>query len=352
MRVLITGGAGLIGRVVASRLHARGDEVHLIDTAPPETLTAPPRDLPTFPFDVSRLPYSVCDILDFDRLTAHMRGCDAVVHMAAVRNPFYAPSHDLFRINTTGTFNVFEAAAHNGIRRVVQASSINAIGCAWNLGDFSPRYLPVDEDHPSFTTDPYSFAKEQIEAIGAYFWRRDGISSTALRFPGVFAPPPPTPSTSAQPSRRTRMIEFLRAFSALPAAEQQVQIDAVRQQTLAFRAARSLEYPDGASAWPKGAETPVELLWNAYAFDRYNLWAWIDVRDAAQAVEKSLTADFTGSHVLFVSDRFNFLDYDSHELARLFFPGITDWRQPISGSESLLSNRRARDLIGFEAVRV
>ncbi|MFN8530142.1 MAG: NAD(P)-dependent oxidoreductase [Anaerolineae bacterium] len=349
MRVLITGGAGLIGRAVASRLHARGDEVRLIDTAPPETLTAPPRDVPYFPFDVSNLPYTVCDILNFDELAAHMHGCDAVVHMAAVRNPFYAAGHDLFRINTSGTFNVFEAAAKNGICRVVQASSINALGCAWNLGDFSPRYFPVDEDHPSFTTDPYSFAKEQIEAIGAYFWRRDGISSTALRFPGVYAPPAPT-ATPTPSSRRTRMLEFLRAFSALPDHERQSQIDAVHQQTLAFRAARSLEYP-AVSPWSKSSETPAELLWNAYALDRYNLWAWIDVRDAAQAVEKSLTAAFTGSHVLFVSDRFNFLDYDSHELARLFFPEVSEWRQPISGSESLVSNRRARDLIGFESVR-
>jgi UDP-glucose 4-epimerase len=171
MRVLITGGAGLIGRAVAAHLTARGGDVHLIDILPE--------------VDIPNVTYAPCDIMDFNGLREQVRGCDAVVHMAALKNPFFGEAQDVYRINVAGTFNLFEACAREGIRRVVQASSINAIGCMWGTGDFNPQYLPVDEDHPSVTSDSYSFSKRQIEDIGDFYWRRDGISSVALRFPGV-----------------------------------------------------------------------------------------------------------------------------------------------------------------------
>ena len=52
-------------------------------------------------------------------------------------------------------------------------------------GDFV-EYFPIDEQHPTFTTDSYSFSKQVMEEIGAYFWRREGISSVLLRLPGVY----------------------------------------------------------------------------------------------------------------------------------------------------------------------
>ena len=69
----------------------------------------------------------------------------------------------------------------------MQASSINAFGCFWGNTDITPRYLPIDEAHPTYTTDPYSFSKTVIEEIGDYYWRREGISSVALRLPAVWS---------------------------------------------------------------------------------------------------------------------------------------------------------------------
>ncbi len=95
-------------------------------------------------------------------------------HLAAVRHPGLAPEHTIFHINVAGTFNVFRAAADAGVRRVVCASSINALG--YNFGIKFPegqlRYFPIDEAHPTYTTDVYSFSKGMIEEVGAYFWRR------------------------------------------------------------------------------------------------------------------------------------------------------------------------------------
>jgi nucleoside-diphosphate-sugar epimerase len=266
------------------------------------------------------------------------------VHLAAIRNAMHAPGHDVYRVNLLGTFHVFEAAAKHGIRRVVQASSINALGCAWAIDDYVPDYVPVDEDHPLTPTDPYSFSKQQIEDIGAYYERREGISSVALRLPGVF--PPGQIFAPATLERRRRMREFLDSFAALPDSERARQIALAREAALGHRRERRLEYPN--ARW---AVDPVpgvdERLGMAYMFDRFNLWASIDVRDAARAIEQAVTADYTGSHAVFANDTTNSLDYDSETLLRLFYPEVTRRARPLHGSEALVSTARARDLFGF-----
>lgn len=331
MRIFVTGGVGLVGSAIATHLIARGHDVHLTDIVS-ET-------------DVPHSTYSVCDIMDFNAVREQIRGCDAIVHMAALRSPLVGPGHDVYHINTTGTFNVFEAAAKEGIKRIVHASSINAIGCAWNTTDFTPQYLPVDEDHPLLTSDPYSLSKQHVEEIGAYFWRRDGISSVALRFPGVYRV---AQRDNAQwRDRRQAMRTFLDEFVTLPEAERNRKMTLVREKCLEFRAERRLEYPQDKWTIPT-VEGVSEHLVHAYMLDRFNLWASLDERDAALSVELSLTAPLEGSHNLFVNDTHNSLGYDSQTLAELFFPGVAVRQQSLSGSESLVTIKRARDLIGFE----
>lgn len=330
MRVLITGGMGMIGRAAAALLRGRGWDVSLIDIVPES--------------DVSDPQYTTCDVMDFERLRSHIQGKDAVVHMAALKNPLFGPGQDVYRINTSGTFNVFEAAAKEGVRRIVQASSINAIGCGWNIGGFDPQYLPVDENHPSVTTDPYSLSKRQVEEIGDYYWRRDGIVSVALRFPGVIQK---DHAHSPQfQEMRAAMHRYFDAFLALPDAEQNRIMADVRQRGLAFRRGRPLEYPGN---WPKfGPTDSIETaLWKSFTFDRHHMWATLDERDAARAIEPALTAEIQGSPALFVNDEINFLDYDSRTLARLFFPDSKVSEAALEGSASLVNAGRARDMIGF-----
>jgi hypothetical protein len=88
------------------------------------------------------------------------------------------------------------------------------------------------------------------------------------------------------------------------------------------------------------------LFWT-YVFDRYNFWAWVDERDAAQSLVKSVTAEYEGAHALFVNDHANSLDYDAGTLARIFFPDVP-LKSDLSRSASLVSIERARALIGFE----
>src|SRR4051812_9731987 len=110
MKVLVTGGAGDICKTTTERLVGLGYDVRVIDL--------------TTGVNIPGGEVIACDLLDYDGLRQHMRGVDAVIPLAALRSPRMAPGPKVFEINVTGTFNVFEAAAANGIRRVVQASSI------------------------------------------------------------------------------------------------------------------------------------------------------------------------------------------------------------------------------------
>lgn len=328
MEIFVTGGAGLIGRAVAIHLLERGYQVRLSDIVP-ET-------------DVPYTSYQQCDVMNFEQLVEAMRGCHAVVHLAAIRNPMQGASHDVFRVNTVGSFNVFEAAAKHGIKRVAQASSINAIGCAWNIGDFSPQYLPLTEEHPRIPSDAYSFSKQQIEDMADYFWRRDGISSVSLRFPGVY--PIAKRDSGDWRGHHQKMREYLDNFQTLPESKQKEQLAEARRLCLIHRAERQLEYPH--SKWKvPDSEIADALLLSAYLFDRYNLWAVLDERDAARSVELAISAQYEGSHALFINDDHNSLGYDSASLARLFFPDVP---ADLHGTIAFVSNKRAQRLIGFE----
>ncbi len=331
MRVLITGGAGYIGKATAERLIQRGWDVRLIGL---ETGV-----------DIPGAEFTTCDINDYESLRHEMRGCDTVIHLAAIPGTQHAPAHQIFHVNAAGTFNVFEAAAAEGIRRVVQASSINALGAVWSTGDMHVNYLPVNEAHPSFTTDAYSFSKHMIEEVGQYFWRRDGISSVALRFPGVYADG--YLQTERFKTWRETVLNLLDELAAIPDNERRTRLAEARQRCLEYRKGRPLEYKGNVPQWPQRDDTD-DPLWYLYTFDRFNLWTFVDLRDAVQALEKSLTANYEGAYVLFINDDQNSAGYDSQTLARYFFPEIDSAKIRLSGTESLVSIEKARALIGFE----
>jgi hypothetical protein len=331
MKVLITGGAGHIGKATTERFVRQGWEVRLIGLE--QGLEVPGAE------------FVHCDIMKYDELREQARGCQVIVHLAAIRSPALGPGHKVFEVNVAGTFNVFEAAAAEGIKRVVQASSINAVGCAYNLTDIAPRYLPIDEDHPMLTSDPYSYSKELIEDVGRYFWRRDGISSVALRFPAVYR----TGHLHSENSRQHRqnIHALLDELVALPEAERTARLAAVKTRVLEWRQKRPMEFKDKPPT-PWNRNSGEEQLWYVYAFDRFNYWAFVDELDAAQSLEKAATAGFDGAHALFINDRRNAVGYDSKTLARLFFPEIDEANIALSGAGTLVSIDKARKLIGFE----
>jgi len=325
MKVLVTGGAGAVGRAVVSRLVAQGYEVLVVGRSSDVKLC--------------NARYEVCDVTDYGAVRAKSRGCEAIVHLAAIPSPGIVPGPELFEINVRGTFNVFHAAAEEGIRRVVQASSINALGYYYGVKDFPVRYLPVDEEHQSFTTDPYSFSKEMVENIGAYFWRREGISSVALRLPWVYNS---ARGREGIAENRKRMQGIVANLLSMSETDRVAWLVNARRRYNEMRAQRMYESRQLRRSSALDADISLAMT------GRHNLWTIIDDRDSAQAVEKALTADYEGSHVLFVQDCYNWADVDSETLCRLFFPEVRERKKHLIGSESLISSARAKQLIGFE----
>ncbi|MBC7810180.1 MAG: NAD(P)-dependent oxidoreductase [Burkholderiales bacterium] len=329
MRVLVTGGTGDIGSVTVERLLQEGWEVRVVDISKGNK--------------VEGAEYAKIDMLNYDDLLKKMKGCDAVIHLAALRGPQLAPGHTLFQTNAVGTFNVFEAAAALGIKRVVQASSINAFGCAYNIVEMRLQYFPIDEAHPTFVNDPYSLSKQVGEDIGMYCWERDGISGTAMRFPWVY--PIGYLSTDAYQTRREKGRKVLDDLLSLPESEQKARLATARTEALAHRKTRPMEYAQYQANKNSGPSDP---LANLYFSDRFNFWAFVDVRDAAQSLTKALTAEYKGAHKLFINDDHNMFDYDAQTLIRLFYPDVTELKGDLSGSAALVSIEKARALIGFE----
>lgn len=330
MKVLITGGTGNVGKALTERLIAEGDSVTLVGRRPTAS--------------VGKAAYRQCDIMNFDSLTDAARGMDGIIHLAAVPSPGRFPAQELFHTNVSGTFNVFQAAWRNDIKRVVTASSINAFGFNYGTEPFLLDYLPIDEETPGMTTDEYSFSKVLVEDIGTYHWRRYGISSVSIRIPWVYEARQEVLTRFEEAPRRFR--EEQERLSRLSDGEREEEIGRIIRGFDEYRKAR---YEPGyqRSAKGVGQKDKSPLLWG-----RSDFYTLIDERDCAQGFAKALKASLDGAHTLFINDSHNFTGLNSKELAELAYPRprvwTGRWKNVPEGSGSLVSIEKARGLIGFE----
>ena len=188
-QVLITGGAGLIGRILVDRLQAH------------YALTS---------FDLQAVPglsSLVGNLTDFPAVRHACEGQDTVVHLAAdprVDSPWASN----LSTNIQGTYHVFEAARQAGVRRVVCASSQHTTGGfyldepykAITEGRYQevPRSYPLlDETCPIRPDGYYGTAKAFGEALGSYYWDYHHLSSLHLWIGWVLATDDPTYSPLA-----------------------------------------------------------------------------------------------------------------------------------------------------------
>jgi len=170
MKILVTGGAGRLGRSVVELLASLGHDVHSADRQ-----TVPDRDVP----------HHVIDLTDPAATTALLASVapEAVVHLAAIAVPFSAPEHDILLTNTALTMSVVEASIAAGVTRILISSSPTVIGYNSPTG-WTPTALPLDEHEPALPWNAYALSKLVMEAIAASQVRQHGDS---VRF-GVFRP--------------------------------------------------------------------------------------------------------------------------------------------------------------------
>src|SRR5690606_1577807 len=113
---------------------------------------------------------------------------DAVVHFAAVPRVLLRPDHETFAANTVSTYNVIEAAAKLGIRKIVIASSETTYGVCLAEGDMDYKSFPLEEDYDVDPMDSYGLSKVVNEKTARAFAMRYGIDIYALRIGNVIEP--------------------------------------------------------------------------------------------------------------------------------------------------------------------
>jgi UDP-glucose 4-epimerase len=172
MRILVTGGSGLIGRYVVRDLR-EGHDVENLDIRIPEK---------------REVLYHQVDLFDERALAKTIRDYDVVVHLAGIPHPLNDPPEKVFRTNAVGTFNVLEACAASKIPKVVFISSESVLGFAFSTTRMWPEYLQIDEHHPLLAQDPYGLSKITCEQLCAGFTRRTGMQTICLRPPWVWVP--------------------------------------------------------------------------------------------------------------------------------------------------------------------
>ena len=201
MKIAVTGALGLVGSGVTAGLHDAGHQVIALDRRPPSeaaeaaaALTAAlasatgaaATEAPT----TATLLKSIddlrpADLTSYDETRDALEGVDAVVHLAGINAPIAAPEWQVHDNNVLASYHVLTAAATLGIPRVVQSSSVNAIGLSWSR---SPEfdYFPVDLDHRSRNEDGYSLSKLVQELQADSLTRRyEELSVVSLRLHAV-----------------------------------------------------------------------------------------------------------------------------------------------------------------------
>ena len=117
------------------------------------------------------------DVTDPQSCRDFCDGMDVVLHLAADASPA-AKWDSVLPLNIAGTYNVFAAAKHAGVRRVVYASSIHAVSGY-------PSDVQIGPDFPVNPGDLYGVSKCFGEALGRYMAEREGVSCIAVRIGAV-----------------------------------------------------------------------------------------------------------------------------------------------------------------------
>ena len=170
MKIAVTGGNGSFGRLVTAGVLAAGHSVVCIDRDPLQGVAT------------EHLNYVQTDLTDYDAVVTALAGCDTLIHLAAIPSPRAHVDHVVHNNNVVASYNALRGAAEVGIRRIVQASSVNAVGQAFSS---KPRYdyFPIDEQHPNYAEDAYALSKwiceQQADAIAR---RYEDMSIASLRF--------------------------------------------------------------------------------------------------------------------------------------------------------------------------
>ena len=166
-RLLLTGAAGGLGRVLRTSLKPLTNILRISDIALMEPAQAGEEAVR-------------CDLADAAGVRGLLEGVDAVVHMGGIS--VEGPWEPILAANIAGLHNLYEAARVQGVKRVIFASSNHAIG-------FNPRSRRIDANDPVRPDGNYGVSKAFGEALSRFYWDRYGLETVCLRIGSCFPEP-------------------------------------------------------------------------------------------------------------------------------------------------------------------
>jgi len=169
-KLVLTGAMGRLGTVLREPLSKLCDEL----------VTSDILDGPSETF--ANETFVQADLADLGQMESLLKGADMVVHFGAIGDE--APFDQLLGPNFLGAYNVWEAAHRNGLRRVVYASSIHAVGMHKKTD-----FIGIDAPHKPDTF--YGLAKCFAEDIASLYWDKNGLESVCMRIASCATPTNP-----------------------------------------------------------------------------------------------------------------------------------------------------------------
>jgi len=288
MKALVTGASGRLGSYVVADLESAGHDLVLMSRTRPDA--------------AERWPWIEGSITDFDACLRAVAGVDAIQHLAA--NPWASdhpesradyekrgvPFDDTMQTNIIGTYYLLQAALKHKVGIFVMTGSNCALGHGGRISGtpFPIERLPIDEDHPSNVEDSYSYSKHVGEELLASYSRAYGLRTYALRSAGI-----------CNSERRARMAE----------------------------------------------RTSPVTGWDDW------MWAWVGSEDVASAHRLLMerAGEIEPHGVYFCNGNDTTVLEPTQELIERFRPDLLRLlARPLEGHESLLSNRRLRETVGWE----
>ena len=178
-KILVTGGAGLIGSTTIDQLLAneKPAEIVILDNMSRGST----RNLENALKD-ERVKLIQGDIRDKDLVYKVTEGMDAVIHMAAIRiTACAADPREAMEVMNDGTFNVIDAAHKAGVKKVLAASSASILGLADSF--------PTTEDHHPYNNRTwYGASKIMLEGLLRSYNDMYGLNYVAMRYFNVYGP--------------------------------------------------------------------------------------------------------------------------------------------------------------------
>ncbi|MCL2098858.1 MAG: NAD(P)-dependent oxidoreductase [Oscillospiraceae bacterium] len=274
MKFLVTGSSGGFGKWIIKELQENGHTAVGVDLCPPSELLCP---------------FLAADLKNSGEVFSVMseEKPDAVINLAAIPRPRITSARHTFLTNFEIAYNVFEAAATLGIKKIIHASTDSSYGFVFAKHTVMPRYLPVDEAHPQMPQDCYGGSKLLNEQTAKIF-------------------------TGANPD----------------------------MQITCLRICWLIE-PENLSRFSERGDD-FENIRGEYR----GLFSYIDMRDAAAAFRLAAEKDIPGFEAFNITAEDTTAGIKTKELIAQCFPD-TELRKEFTGNESLFSIEKAARMLGW-----